>query len=440
MRGRRPIRRSPGDGAILLDPADAHDPRSRAVALGDKIESLGAYFGYAAVLGLGVLSLLYFAQAREVKRLRDWAGRSPERDADLAQRVQTDAQRRVVAQPLPAAASRPAREPADRRRAAGRRRAQGRRRGRHGEVPAGIGRRRLSSVRPASSIGLRLPRAPPTPAPGSVPGAVPQPAPAAGAPGATATPGAPADVSSPAGAGAAAGAGAGAAAAAAGAAAAARQTGPPARTPPFANGAGGQDTHESAAARPDPLADLPARPRPLPAPSSSSRHDERTRSGSPRSGSSSGGVGGVVVVIVLLVVLLGGGGDKPPASNEIGNLVPPPAASKPPSGRRRRSTARRRRSPCSTGRRRPVSRASIGSKLEQSGFTISKVGDNADQRIATTTIVLCGDQRGGREGRGADRRTCRAAAVQPIDANTAAAAPSDAVIVVIVGSDQSSTG
>ena len=49
-----------------------------------------------------MLSLLYFAQAQEVKRLREWAGRSPERDADLVQRAQSDVARRVVAQPVAA--------------------------------------------------------------------------------------------------------------------------------------------------------------------------------------------------------------------------------------------------------------------------------------------------------------------------------------------------
>ena len=55
-------------------------------SISDRIEQIGAICGYAAVLGLAVLSLLYFAQAREVKRLREWAGRAPERDADLQQR------------------------------------------------------------------------------------------------------------------------------------------------------------------------------------------------------------------------------------------------------------------------------------------------------------------------------------------------------------------
>lgn len=46
------------------------------------IKEIGAYAGLGAFLGLAVLSLLYFSQARDVRRLRDWAGRAPERDAE----------------------------------------------------------------------------------------------------------------------------------------------------------------------------------------------------------------------------------------------------------------------------------------------------------------------------------------------------------------------
>ncbi len=67
-----------------------------AFSLQGKIEQYGAYAGVAAVFGLGILSLLYFAQAREVKRLREWAGRAPERAAELEARVTADAQRRVA--------------------------------------------------------------------------------------------------------------------------------------------------------------------------------------------------------------------------------------------------------------------------------------------------------------------------------------------------------
>jgi LytR cell envelope-related transcriptional attenuator len=43
------------------------------------VQEIGAAAGWAAVVGLAVLSALYFSQARDVKRLREWAGRAPER-------------------------------------------------------------------------------------------------------------------------------------------------------------------------------------------------------------------------------------------------------------------------------------------------------------------------------------------------------------------------
>jgi hypothetical protein len=55
----------------------------------DLIESIGAYLGLAAFLGLGILVLLYFQQGREVRRLRDWAGRAPERAAAAAAEAET---------------------------------------------------------------------------------------------------------------------------------------------------------------------------------------------------------------------------------------------------------------------------------------------------------------------------------------------------------------
>src|SRR5436190_3811481 len=67
-----------------------------ALSLSGKVQEYGGWAGFAAVVGLGVLSLLYFAQAREVKRLREWAGRAPERDAELQQRVAADAQVRAA--------------------------------------------------------------------------------------------------------------------------------------------------------------------------------------------------------------------------------------------------------------------------------------------------------------------------------------------------------
>ena len=48
----------------------------------DVIQDVGAYAGFAAVVGLAVLAALYFSQARDVRRLREWAGRAPERAAE----------------------------------------------------------------------------------------------------------------------------------------------------------------------------------------------------------------------------------------------------------------------------------------------------------------------------------------------------------------------
>jgi hypothetical protein len=46
------------------------------------IKEIGAIAGIGAFFGLAVLSLLYFSQARDVRRLREWAGRAPEREAE----------------------------------------------------------------------------------------------------------------------------------------------------------------------------------------------------------------------------------------------------------------------------------------------------------------------------------------------------------------------
>jgi len=67
------------------------------------IQEIGSYAGFAAVLGLAVLSALYFSQARDVKRLREWAGRAPERGPSTV----AAEPRGVVAQPIARPATRP---------------------------------------------------------------------------------------------------------------------------------------------------------------------------------------------------------------------------------------------------------------------------------------------------------------------------------------------
>src|SRR5438128_639198 len=82
-----------------------------ALSLQGQVEKYGSYVGIAAFFGLAVLSLLYFAQAREVKRLREWAGRASERAREVEERALAaaeDARRRpafvFAAQPRPQAA------------------------------------------------------------------------------------------------------------------------------------------------------------------------------------------------------------------------------------------------------------------------------------------------------------------------------------------------
>jgi hypothetical protein len=72
------------------------------------VQEIGAVAGWAAVVGLAVLSALYFSQARDVRRLREWAGRAPER---LGQGVTPVPERAAGAPPPAVAAQRVRRTP-----------------------------------------------------------------------------------------------------------------------------------------------------------------------------------------------------------------------------------------------------------------------------------------------------------------------------------------
>lgn len=63
------------------------------------LEDFGAILGFAAFAGLAVLVFLTFQQARHIRRLRDWAGRAPERAAAELARVEGDAEEATQAAP-----------------------------------------------------------------------------------------------------------------------------------------------------------------------------------------------------------------------------------------------------------------------------------------------------------------------------------------------------
>ncbi len=50
----------------------------------DLIDRIGPYLGIAAFLGLAILAFLIIQQARDIRRLREWAGRAPERKDEAA--------------------------------------------------------------------------------------------------------------------------------------------------------------------------------------------------------------------------------------------------------------------------------------------------------------------------------------------------------------------
>ncbi len=66
---------------------------------------VGVYAGLAAVLGVAVLALLFFAQARELRRLREWTDAAPERAQELEERLMARARREPPAGAAPAVAA-----------------------------------------------------------------------------------------------------------------------------------------------------------------------------------------------------------------------------------------------------------------------------------------------------------------------------------------------
>jgi ABC-type multidrug transport system fused ATPase/permease subunit len=59
------------------------------------IEQIGAFAGLAAFLGLAILALLSFTHGRDIRRLREWAGSAPERDAERKEQTSSIAAQRA---------------------------------------------------------------------------------------------------------------------------------------------------------------------------------------------------------------------------------------------------------------------------------------------------------------------------------------------------------
>jgi len=59
------------------------------------IKEIGAFAGLVAFLGLAVLALLSFAQGRDIRRLREWAGSAPERDTERKESTSAAAAQRA---------------------------------------------------------------------------------------------------------------------------------------------------------------------------------------------------------------------------------------------------------------------------------------------------------------------------------------------------------
>jgi len=440
-------------------------PTILALAGQDLIERFGAYAGIAAIPGLAILSLLYFAQAREVQRLRDWAGREPERDAELQERAALATRYNVAPQARPASPpARPAAAPArpataaaagagvasrPATAAAGQAQRAAARAGASGE-PAKVGGPAKESRDPAALPAASTPAA--QGAAGARAGAN-EPVerePAAAGPTALRERGAPNGPPSdaPDGAGAAA---------------------PVVQRPGSGAGPPGGQRPGSGAGPPRPgvarpgmrQGSGPPAPRPTspPGPSTSLRRpgarlpdraalygprqtdSEPERSSGTRWLLALGGVGALalLVAIVVAVFQLGSGGDETakPVNTVQGEPAQSQGANKPDAKAKRRKPKALVRSEVTVvvlnGTTVPGLAATIADKVEQAGFARGKEADNSDQQVPASMILYGpGQKRAGQEV----AKVLDVSEVRPLDAGTQAIAGADASVVVVVGVDK----
>ena len=392
----------------------------------DVIQDVGAYAGFAAVVGLAVLAALYFSQARDLRRLREWAGRAPERAAEQAAQaaVTPEQAAQEAAKPAPSGAVKPI--PAVKPAAAGAKpglEGKPAPAAQPGKAPTPVGKpATAAATAPATASGAAA-----TAASGAAPTTATGPAPAtpAGAP-AKDKPGEPAK---------AADGGPAPAKPADGAPA-------PAEAPATPAPASGGPAPATPLPRPGPPPVLPGRPAPpvrSPAaaastsqstavlPASAARLRDRGRG---RRGGREGLSPRYIALIVSGVIVIGGGavfgisqlgGDDEPASS--GGSAETPQEPVNPS----LVTVS-----VLNGTTVPGLAAQIGDEVETAGFQRGNVANALDQQRTTSTVLFAPGRE--REARVVARKL-DIATIEPIDPDSQALG-GNASVVVIVGSDQ----
>ena len=440
-----------------------------ALAVPHVVEQIGSYAGFVAVVGLAVLSALYISQARDVRRLREWAGRAPERAAEQAARgvPQPVPGRTVTARPVtrpapghPAAAAAPAGGAAGTPAGAAAATAAG--------AAAGTASAAAAAGTPAGAAAPTAPAAGTT-APGA--GASPAAAPAASGPGASgggtvpgpATPGGAAQAAggptpppapgpgeesrdgdgkpdgddAPAGAEAAAPAG---------------DASPPEVAPVPVPAGGTKDDEEDAGPEgaasngapaepprpperaPRPAASLPRRPVPLP----SSRPSQTAippRPGSKRA-ARRGPRARYVALAVVGVLVVGAG-----AAIGVPKLLEEDDAA--PATREAAKTGRASPQPAVApdeitvsvlnGTTVPGLAAQVGDQVENEGFVLGNVTNASEQQRADSVVMYAPGHT--RDARLVARRLRLSRSVEPVDPDSRGLA-GDATVVVVVGQDQ----
>jgi LytR cell envelope-related transcriptional attenuator len=452
-----------------------------AFSVQDFVDKVGAYVGFAAAIGLALFAMLLFAQARELKRLREWGAHAHDRIGELERRLAaalelarraSTSQRTMApgsAAPRPAAA-----KPAAAARAAPAiaRTSSPTRLPLLPAAPARVGGAALGSA----TVLVPLPKQPAGTAPVAAPSGAPAPGPLRGpAPGPSTAPATVPAIAAAAASSAAAPAAAAPAPATAAGQAPAQPAAPapapaaPAPLPPAATN-GHSDTfppvpparpatprpgarpaagrrvpprgaaRPASGARPAAAAPLRARSAPSASPRGKGSGSEAAPHGRRRLALLLGGLG-LVAVAAIAVLVLSGGDDSP---------TTPASSNTAPAGQ---STGAARQTTPSTaapahdrvtvavlnGTTTAGLASTVASTLTADGFLKGPVTNASDQARSVTVVSYFG----GHEAEAqevAKTLNVSADAVQPIDADTEAAcaqgATCTATVVVTVGADR----